>query len=181
MKVYALRQEASLREIGEALGLSFERVRQIEHEALRKLQAVGYPGTAQAASSSLPLGPVAPPTRPTLRSAARYTGDGADSIWTDTGDNPYSLDVAGTGYGARIVSGDDSNRLDVELSREDDRDRPVRSRARRVGEVHPDRARVATGPHVVRVHASQQLACASRCESASPRCVPGCSPPRCSM
>lgn len=38
MKVYALRQEASLREIGEALGLSFERVRQIEHEALRKLQ-----------------------------------------------------------------------------------------------------------------------------------------------
>lgn len=151
------------------------------------VQAVGYPGTAQAASSSLPLGPVAPPTRPTLPemwesesgtrpfsqqvagwarvyfsgvvpadsgelvldtsrdwrdrflwasvahstntahtiggatpsginaagttrlSAARYTGDGADSIWTDTGDNPYSLDVAGTGYGARIVSGDDSN------------------------------------------------------------------------
>lgn len=162
------------------------------------VQAVGYPGTAQAASSSLPLGPVAPPTRPTLPemwesesgtrpfsqqvagwarvyfsgvvpadsgelvldatrdwrdrflwasvahsttlartlgdtqdygvnsasgttrlSAARYTGDGADSIWTDTGDNPYSLDVAGTGYGARIVSGDDSNVVTV-YARESD-------------------------------------------------------------
>lgn len=161
------------------------------------VQAVGYPGTAQAASSSLPLGPVAPPTRPTLPemwesesgtrpfsqqvagwarvyfsgvvpadsgelvldatrdwrdrflwasvahsttsahtigggtpsginaagttrlSAARYTGDGAASIWTDTGDNPYSLDIAGTGYGARIVSGDDSNVVTV-YARESD-------------------------------------------------------------
>jgi hypothetical protein len=38
MKVYALQQEASLREVGEAMGLSFERVRQIEQEALRKLR-----------------------------------------------------------------------------------------------------------------------------------------------
>jgi hypothetical protein len=49
----------------------------------------------------------------TRLSAARYTGDGADSIWTDAGDNPYALDIAGTGYGARIVSGDDSNVVTV--------------------------------------------------------------------
>ena len=45
----------------------------------------------------------------TRTSAARYLGDGAASIWTDVADNPYSLDIAGTGYGIRIVSGDDSN------------------------------------------------------------------------
>lgn len=38
MTTYAIRQEASLRDIGEAMGLSFERVRQIEKGALEKLR-----------------------------------------------------------------------------------------------------------------------------------------------
>lgn len=45
----------------------------------------------------------------TRHSTARYTGDGAASIWTDTGDNPYALDVEGSGYALRLVSDDDDD------------------------------------------------------------------------
>lgn len=38
MTTYAIQQEASLRDVGEAMGLSFERVRQIEKGALEKLR-----------------------------------------------------------------------------------------------------------------------------------------------
>lgn len=38
MTTYAIQQESSLRDIGEAMGLSFERVRQIEKGALEKLR-----------------------------------------------------------------------------------------------------------------------------------------------